>query len=206
MDKALIYGQALAQLRMRARLSQDKAAEAAGTSQPTWARYENGDSRAFLDRLAVRAKVVRALGFSLRDLEAEAELLATDMPYATQEGTQGFSAGLSAGLSASGGVDLAAFHRPGLQQVRIQTDDLSPYLRAGSLAIYDTERLPQPGEGVIIRLRDGRYLPRFYLRQAAELWVEYWVAEGDTHRRVTQGLNMADITGVYPIVLRGEPD
>ncbi|MFP1132760.1 helix-turn-helix domain-containing protein [Asticcacaulis sp. W401b] len=202
MDKALIYGQALAQLRMRARLSQDKAAEAAGTSQPTWARYESGDSRAFLDRLAVRAKVVRALGFTLRDLEAEAELLATDMPYATQEGTQGFAAG----LSASGGVDLAPFHRPGLQQVRIQTDDLSPYLRVGSLAIYDTERLSQPGEGVIIRLRDGRSLPRFYLRQAAELWVEYWVAEGDAHRRVTQGLNMADITGVYPIVLRGEPD
>lgn len=165
MDKALIYGQALAQLRMRARLSQDKAAEAAGTSQPTWARYESGDSRAFLDRLAVRAKVVKALGLSLRDLEAEAELLATDMPSATQEGTQGFSAG----LAASGGVDLAAFHRPGLQQVRIQTDELSLYLRVGSLAIYDTERLPQPGEGVIIRLRDGRYLPRFYLRQAAEL-------------------------------------
>ncbi len=202
MDKALIYGQALAQLRMRARLSQDKAAEAAGTSQPTWARYESGDSRAFLDRLAVRSKVVRALGFSLRDLEAEAELLATDMPYGTPEGSQGFSAG----LSASGGVDLAVFNRPGLQQVRIQTDELSPYLRAGSLAIYDTERLPLPGEGVIVRLRDGRSLPRFYLRQAAELWVEYWVAEGDAHRRVIQSLNMADITGIYPIVLRGETD
>lgn len=115
MNKAFIYGQALAQLRMWARLSQDKAVEGAGTSQPTWARYESGDSRAFLDRLAVRSKVVRALGFSLRDLEAEAELLATDVTYGTPEGAQGFSAG----LSASGSVDLAAFLRPGLQQVRI---------------------------------------------------------------------------------------
>jgi transcriptional regulator with XRE-family HTH domain len=197
LDKALIYGQALAQLRMRARLSQDKAAEAAGTSQPTWARYESGESRAFLDRLAVRSKVVRALGFTLRDLEAEVELLATDMSYATEDST-------GPGLSASAGVDLTAFNRAGLQQVRIETNELSPYVRAGAFAICDTERPPKPGEGVIVRLRDGRSLPRFYLRQAAELWVERLVSEESAHRRVTETVPMADIAGVYPIVLRSE--
>lgn len=197
MDKALIYGQALAQLRMRARLSQDKAAEAAGTSQPTWARYENGDSRAFYDRLAVRSKIVRALGFSLRDLEAEAEALTADTAYAT-------TVEAGEGVAASVGVDLGALNRPTLRQVSIQTDELGAYLRAGGFAVYDTARLPRPGDGVIVHLRDGRLLPRFYLRQAADLWVERVAAEGSA--RLSETLSMALVAGVYPIVLRGDAE
>ncbi|UDF04665.1 helix-turn-helix domain-containing protein [Asticcacaulis sp. AND118] len=199
MDKALIYGQALAQLRMRARLSQDKAAEAAGTSQPTWARYESGDSRAFYDRLAVRSKIVRALGFSLRDLDAEAEALTADMAYVMAEET-------ADGVAASAGVDLGALNRPTLKRVQITTDDLSPYLRAGGFAIYDTARLPKAGDGVIVHLRDGRLLPRFYLRQATELWVERMSAEGEGYVRQSETLNMARVAGVYPIVLRGDTE
>lgn len=219
MDKAIVYGQALTQLRARARLSQDRAAEAAGVSQPTWGRYESGESRAFFERLSVREKILSALGFTIKDLEAEvaglnggASSAGADKRFslvsdvAPSFETQGF--GLFE-VAAPDQVDLSRLMGPNARFIRIVSDDIAPYVQAGGFAVYDTKGFPRRNDGVIVKLRSGAYLPRIFVRQGGghvEL-SRFEVTEVDgvpTYRAVGEAVPIFDIEGVYPITIRGD--
>ncbi|MFT3997109.1 MAG: helix-turn-helix domain-containing protein [Asticcacaulis sp.] len=198
MDKALTYGQALAQLRMKARLSQDKAAEQAGISQPTWARYERGDSGVFLNRISTRTRLVRALGFSLRDLEAEVSALESDMVYVAPdvEAIEGV---------AAEAFDLSRFAGPDMRRFRIHGDEGLPYVRAGGFVICSLSDVPKAGERVVVRRHDGGWQIGVYQRQTASgLDLTRLEAVDGGFNSVTEHVPSAELAGVYPVRLCGD--
>jgi|GEM_PF-3331325 len=201
MEKRHIYGQALAHLRMKARLSQDKAAEAAGTSQPTWARYESGDSGVFYERLSTRTKMVRALGFNLGDLEAEVQALEADLTYASDAMIDDRMPGVSSEY-----IDLKWLISKDMRIFHIGSDAMSPYVRAGGFVVYSLTAIARAGDGVVLRGRDGELSLGFYRRQTAQgVEVETLETAADgTVRRLLTHHAMHEITGVYPIVLRAD--
>nr|WP_303657415.1 helix-turn-helix domain-containing protein [Asticcacaulis aquaticus] len=195
-------------LRLRARLSQDQAAKAAGTSQPTWGRYESGDSRAFYERLTVRSRILAALGFTARDLEAEVRLLehderfpsALDRADAPETGMFETDPAVKTLMDRLGG--------PHIRFMRQLTEDMAPYLQAGEVVFYDLKALPRRYGGVVVKLKSGGYLVRRFIRQGSHFVELLHYEASDTEGRpayeeVIGKLPLTEVDGLYPIVAAG---
>lgn len=209
MDKAVLYGQALAHLRLRTRLSQDQAAKAAGTSQPTWGRYESGDSRAFYERSSIRRKILNGLGFTEQQLDAEVALLSNDSTFIinTAKASNGVS---EAGFSTQ--TAIAQWISANTGFMRVLTDDMAPYVYAGEVVLYDVVKPPRRHGGVVIKLRGRASMTRRFVRQGSGfvevLRYEACDIEGQpAYVEVIEKLPVQDVEGIYPILLRGvQPD
>ncbi|ESQ76960.1 hypothetical protein AEYBE204_18975 [Asticcacaulis sp. YBE204] len=190
---------------MRARLSQDQAAKAVGTSQPTWGRYESGDSLAFYERLSVRRKVLDGLGFTEQQLEAEVALLSHDGAFPGGDAPK-----TSEGVSETGGeikASVAQWITPNSRFMRIPTDDMAPYVYAGEVVLYDVARLPRRHGGVVIKMRGGAAFTRRFVRQGSGFVevLRYEACDIDgqpAYVEIIEKLAAQDVEGLYPILLR----
>jgi|GEM_PF-2494785 len=219
-EKEKQLGEAIRRIRRRKNMSQADVASRLGMEPPAFGRYEAGARKVIL-REDIQERIADALGVTREALQAEASAVADGReiwdlrrPPKTiiasggifSQGEQGFGV-----YEAEGGedVDLSALLDGPVKALRVADDALSPYVEPGHFVIYHTSRMPRRYQAVVLKLRDGRLITRFYIRSTpAQIEVVRHEGmssdQGRAYREVSEFINVSDVSGVYPVILRGD--
>lgn len=158
-QEALSLGEALAQLRRDAGLSQAEAGAAVGMTSQGWGLYESG-RRSGLFRPDVQRKLTAALGASPEAL-ALARVATSDTPAVVM--THGVNSPARDWRPAP-----AETRSPTLETLQLSDDELAPWAASGVILEFDPGRWPRRDQGCVIDLADGRRLVRLYDRAEAD--------------------------------------
>lgn len=181
-EQAEQLGAALARLRKRAGLSQADAAERLGVEQPTWQRYERATNKALLD-VTLQKRCAEALGFDMDDFSAELEAVEQGEAFvpASPRALESRRDALVFPLDGTvrGGVLSAAVYDDDPQSydlsnslnrntrlLRVVGESVVPLAEPGSLVAYDTRGYPKRGHLAVVRLHDGQYLIKKFVRMS----------------------------------------
>ncbi len=156
---ARALGEALAQLRRDAGLSQAEAGAAVGMTSQGWGLYESG-RRSGLFRPEVQRKLTAAVGASPEAL-ALARVATSDTP--ALETANGFNSPARDWRPAP-----AITRSPALETLQLSDDELAPWAASGVILEFDPGRWPRRDQGCVIDMADGRRLVRLYDRAEAD--------------------------------------
>ena len=151
-DDARRLGEALAVLRREKGLSQAEAGARIGMTSQGWGLYESG-RRSGLFRPDVQRRLALALDATLEDLMLRLqsdEAPAAPVPSGVEAGGRAFRPAPAA--AASGDV----------RMIHLTTDEMAPWADAGVTIAYRPGQAPRPGQGCVLRLKDGRLMVRLF--------------------------------------------
>lgn len=209
-------GQALKRLRTRYGMSQRAAADAAGTSQQNWQRYEQGAVDAFL-KATVQRRMVEALGASMEELGYVMAEIEDGRPPAAPMGGMAESRPLRRfefpmeGRVRAGKLgmevfdpgetevlDLNALLGPDVRFLPVAGESMLPYAEPGGHLSYNLKRGPARGKGCVVALEDGTFLVKRYEGVEGSTLV---VTELFPVERKLE-IPLQDVRGVYRVGLR----
>ena len=222
--QAALYGEALARLRTRRRLTQSEAAKAAGIGQSAWARYEGGVSSIL--RVNNQQTVVESLGFTMDDFMVEVEAAAKGQPLPGSEQQMPDrapaapeAAGMTfplAGYAKAGVIgavtyddvapqvlDLSSYLGGAPQFVTVTGESMEPLLEQGSIVSIDRTGVPRKGRLCVVLMNDGTYFVKKYQRMTSTE-VECIEMEATTingrawYAEKPIAFNLQDVKAVYP--------
>ncbi|CAL4868234.1 hypothetical protein MMA231_02509 [Asticcacaulis sp. MM231] len=222
-DKANLakaYGKALKRLRGLADMSQQEVADLTPYTQQTIQRYEKGTGFGFLD-VETQEKVLRALGFTLADLEKQVQAL--DEPIALAVSTPPLRLSVQVETEARLGdegynvyesnrvadFDLESALGADTRLLQVVNEDAVPYAEPGGFVIYHLTNAPRRNQGVVIKLKNGVFIIRKYLRTTAShietTRLEQKTLEGEAcYVEVQHNIPLSEARRPYPITLRGD--
>lgn len=207
-----LTGQALRNLRDRVGKHQREVAEPLGMSTQAWQKYEAGERRFTLDRIAT---VLEILGVRQQDLDAErarilgeprrsAEVIELrrdfvfDVYGRARAGAQGpevYDVG-----EPLRRMDLRQILGPRTDAMEVAGDSMWPWAESGEVVLFDRDRYPRRGAGCVIETNAGEAYVKLYEKSdGSTLFVRELFPE---ERTITFAL--ADLKGVYAVRLRGD--
>ena len=147
-------GEALADLRREAGLSQAEAGARVGMTSQGWGLYESG-KRPGLFRPDVQRRLTTALG-------ASPEALALKLGAPSAPPPEPAASGLETRGRAFAGPSAAT------RRLQLSNDDLAPWAASGVVLEYEPGRWPRRGQGCVIEMADGEVRVRLYERADPE--------------------------------------
>ncbi|WP_303832311.1 LexA family transcriptional regulator [Asticcacaulis taihuensis] len=224
LSEAEQYGLALGRLRKRAQLTQGEAAKLINANQQTWQRYETGANNAFLS-VPLQKRLTEALGFTLEDLHDELENARQNLPLSParrsaepsqrQADDRALLFPLDGVVKASpqgfavydGGpaetFDMGRVLDHNTRILRVAGESMVPVLEPGSFVTYDATGVPKRNSLAVIRLKDGQYFVKRYVRTTASqvecVEMEAYTVEGRTaYVEKPVFYTLKDVAAVYP--------
>lgn len=149
---AAALGEALADLRRAAGLSQAEAGTRIGMTSQGWGLYESG-RRPGLFRPDVQRRLTSALGATPEDLAMVRLPPASGDAAAPVLGVESPGRGFAAAAPVS---------RAGPERMQLSSDELAPWAASGVVLEFDPGRWPRRDQGCVIDLTDGARLVRLY--------------------------------------------
>jgi transcriptional regulator with XRE-family HTH domain len=226
-SEAQIYGEALARLRTRARMSQAEAADKLGISQQAWQKYEKAISQQMLN-VAVQRRTAEALGFTLEDLTAEAQAVIDgrpmfgtlptivepaaandrrDLMFPLDGTVKAGPTGPAVYDSGNETYDLGILLDDDTRILRVVGDSMAPIVESGGYVSYRLRGFPKRGQLCVIRYKDGQYFAKKFIRMTDKdvecIQMETTSLDGATayvERAVKYPLS--DVEAVYPAGVR----
>ncbi len=172
-----LLGRALAQLRVRAQMTQEAAGAAFGVSGQNWQKYESGRAPGVF-RPSIQRRLARAVGASVEDLWlARDQVAGSD---ARLQPAQPAAAPLAQGVAETGAAyeapaldvtrqtRLADLLTPAVRFLRMSDDCLRPWAASGATIAYDPQAWPRREEGCVIQTDDGALHVKIFLRADAD--------------------------------------
>lgn len=219
LNEAQKLGLALRALRKRYDLSQDTAAELAGTRQQNWQRYERGENNALL-KVTLQRRLADAIGSSHEELLAEVAaidgaggqtrpaatgLASADAPSfeypltgRARAGPQGLEM-YNTGETQT--FDLSRFLGEDTRVLRLAGESMAPYADPGGFVTYNlNNNTPRRGQGIVIEDDNGQFYVKRYERMIAG---KLYVTELHPEERELE-FDMEAVRAIYVIGLRGD--
>ena len=151
-DDARRLGEALGALRREKGLSQAEAGARIGMTSQGWGLYESG-RRSGLFRPDIQRRLASALDATPEDLMLRLQPTGAAAAGAPQAPT---------GVEAGDRAFRPAPKTPDVRMIHLTTDEMTPWAGAGVTVAYRPGQAPKPGQGCVLRLRDGRLMVRLY--------------------------------------------
>lgn len=205
-------------MRQRYGHSQKSAAEAAGTTQQTWQRYESGDNDALLNE-GKRLRAIRALGSTAEEFAMDLAAVDAGLPLGApmappgladrgrvyefpiigrvRAGPQGMQV-YDDGITET--IDLSPLLGDDVRFLRNAGESMLPYVEPGGFTTYNVRKSPRRGRGCVIEMESGEFFVKRYERIEGDKLIvtELFPKE----RELT--FDLADVKGVYPVGIRGD--
>lgn len=229
LTEAQRYGLALKRLRLRYDMSQRQAAEAAGTYQQNWQRYERGENDALLKPVLQR-RLAEGLGASHEEFLVElaqvnadpaapafspepinlADRIArrTEFPLdgrmrPAPNGMEVFDSG------EPDAIDLGQILPQGTRFLRLAGEDMIPYAEPGGYISYNPFAPPQRGRGCVIRMTNGAmHVKKFLGMRDGQLQaIEYRAITHEGRPGYVEtpvSYDLRDVEGVFLAGIRGD--
>lgn len=155
---AVALGEALADLRRAAGLSQAEAGARIGMTSQGWGLYEGG-RRPGLFRPDVQRRLTSALGATAEDLALIRLRSAQGEAGGPVGGVESSGRGFVSGPAVSGDMP---------ERLQLSSDELAPWAASGVVLEFDPGRWPRRDQGCVLDLTDGSRVVRIYQGADAE--------------------------------------